>query len=89
MAARTWNQNRAKISFIFLNPHISVKSTFAWMMCKCTRTKHYELLPGFSEGGKRRINCSCPLCKYMAGMITTELFKLGNIYEEREEAAIE
>lgn len=74
LAARSRNQNRAKISFIFLNPRVAAKSRFSQTMCKCTRIRHCEL-PGFSERGERKINYSCPLCKYMAGMKKTGLIQ--------------
>lgn len=63
LAARSRNHGRAKISFIFLNPHVTMNSRFSPKMCKCPRSECCEL-PGFSEMRKRKIHYSCPLCKY-------------------------
>lgn len=38
----------------------------------------------FMGRGQRKINHSCPLCKCMAGMKKTELFKPDNVCEERQ-----
>lgn len=52
LAARIQNRNRAKISFIFLNPHVTVRSRLSQVICKCTRMEHCEL-PGFHEKGAK------------------------------------